>query len=240
MARIFREEQYNAKRNEILDFASSLVYSKGYEQMTTQDILDGLAISRGALYHYFASKEALIEALVNRMGKAATETFLPILEDPDLSALQKFHKYFEASASWKNGQKELIVSLLRTWYSDGNTLIRHKMSSESLKHTPLIFEPMIRQGIQEKVFTTRYPEQAAQFIAGLALIFSDKVIELVLSPLPDQAALRETETVLDAYFDAYFDTVERILGAPAGSLKVFNVDVFKEWLVVSQPESASQ
>ncbi len=233
MARLFKEEEYNAKRNEILDFASSLVYSKGYEQMTTQDILDGLHISRGALYHYFASKEVLIEALVSRMGKAAVETFLPILQDPHLSALQKFQRYFEASASWKNGEKELIIGLLRTWYSNGNTLIRHKMSSESLKQTPLILEPMIRQGIQEKVFTTRFPEQAAQFITGLALIFSDQVIGLLLSPQPDQATLQELETVLDAYFDAYFDTIERILGAPAGSLKVFDVDVFKEWLVVS-------
>lgn len=56
MARIVKEEAYNAKRNEILDIALSLVYSKGYEQMTIQDILDGLHISRGALYHYFDSK----------------------------------------------------------------------------------------------------------------------------------------------------------------------------------------
>jgi AcrR family transcriptional regulator len=240
MARLFKEEEYNAKRNEILDFAASLVYSKGYEQMTTQDILDGLHISRGALYHYFASKEALIEALVNRMGKAAVGTFLPILHDPDLSAVQKFHRYFEASASWKNGQKELILGLLRTWYSDGNTLIRHKMSSESLKQTPLILEPMIRQGIQEKVFTTRFPEKAAQFIAGLALIFSDKVMELVLSPQGDHATLQELEAVLDAYFEAYFDAIERILGAPPGTLKVFDTEVFKEWLTVSQPEPASK
>lgn len=239
MARIFKEDEYNAKRNEIIDFAASLVYSKGYEQMTTQDILEGLHISRGALYHYFGSKEDLVEALVNRMGKAAVETFLPILNDPDLSALLKFQRYFEASAAWKNLQKESIIGLLRTWYSNGNTLIRHKMSSESLKHTPLILEPMIRQGIQEKVFTTRYPEQAAQFIAGLALTFSDKMIELVLFPQPDQASLQELETVLDAYIDAYFDTIERILGAPAGSLKVIDADVLKELLVVSQPEPAS-
>src|ERR1035437_8757633 len=123
MARILKEEEYNAKRNEILDFASSLIYSKGYDLLTTQDILDGLHISRGAFYHYFSSKEDLIEAMVNRMAKPAAETLLPILQDPDLSALQKFHRYFEVSASWKNTEKELIIGLLRTWYSNGNMLI---------------------------------------------------------------------------------------------------------------------
>ena len=47
------------KRNEILDSARRLVYSKGYEQMTIQDILGELQISKGAFYHYFDSKGAL-------------------------------------------------------------------------------------------------------------------------------------------------------------------------------------
>jgi hypothetical protein len=41
------------------------------------------------------------------------------------------------------------------------------------------------------------------------------------------------EIALDAFFDAYFDSIERILGAPAGSLKVLDAGVFKEWLIKS-------
>ena len=239
MARILKEEEYNAKRNQILDFSLSLVYAKGYAQMTIQDILDGLHISRGALYHYFDSKEDLLEALVSRAGSQATQAFLPIVQDPQLSAIEKFRRYFEASAQWKSAQKELIVDLLATWYSDENTFIRHKMNAESLKGTPRLLEPMIRQGIEEKVFTTRFPEQAAIVITGVALSLTDTIIGLVLSPKPDRAAIQEIQTRLDVYFEAYFDTIERILGAPAGSLKVFDAGVFKEWLVVSRPVPAS-
>jgi TetR/AcrR family transcriptional regulator, transcriptional repressor for nem operon len=240
MARILKEEAYNAKRGEILDFAAGLVYSKGYEQMTIQDVLDGLHISRGALYHYFVSKQALLEALVERMGKTAAQTVLPILQDPHLSALEKFRRYFEASAQWKNVQKELIVGLIRTWYTDGNTLLRDKMSAETMKQTPLILEPMIRQGIREGVFTTRFPGQAAQIIAGLSLIFSDTIMGLILSPPADGAAQPDLPTTLNAHFEAYFDAIERILGAPAGSLKAFDGEVFTAWSDVSTPEPASK
>jgi hypothetical protein len=48
MSRTVNEEAYDAKRNEILDFAQALIYSKGHERMTIQDLLDGLRISRGA------------------------------------------------------------------------------------------------------------------------------------------------------------------------------------------------
>jgi AcrR family transcriptional regulator len=232
MARIVKEEEYSAKRNEILDVALGLVYSKGYEQMTIQDILDGLQISRGALYHYFDSKQALLEALIDRMGKSAEQTLLPIVQDPDLPALQKFRRYFEASARWKTMQKPMIVSLLRMWYSDENAFIRQKLTAESMRHTARLLELMIRQGIEEKVFTTRFPEQAAVIVAGIQLSLSDTLIGLLLSPGPDQAAFQKAEIIMDAYVD----TIERILGVPSGSLKVFEPDAFREWFVEIQPE----
>jgi len=53
MPRVIKEEDYAARRNGILDAARQLVYTKGYEQMSIQDILDALKISKGAFYHYF-------------------------------------------------------------------------------------------------------------------------------------------------------------------------------------------
>jgi TetR/AcrR family transcriptional regulator, transcriptional repressor for nem operon len=229
MARIFKEEEFNAKRNEILDFSLGLVYSKGYAQMTIQDILDGLHISRGALYHYFDSKETLLEALVNRMGKAAVETFLPILQDPHLTAIQKFRRYFEASAQWKSSGKAVILGMLRTWYTDDNTIVRQKMSAQSIKGTASILEPIIRQGMQEGVFSTRYPEQVAETIAGIAYGMADSMVGLMVADETAPVTLQKLETLLEAYFD----TVERILGAPAGSLKAFDASAFEEWLEVA-------
>jgi AcrR family transcriptional regulator len=236
MARIFKEDEYNAKRNEILDFALSLVYSKGYEQMTIQDILEGLQISKGFLYHYFDSKQAMLNALVDRMGQAAEQSLLPIVQDPDLPALQKFRRYFEGSASWKTAQKPLIVNILRTWYSDDNIFIRQKLTVESMKHTARLIEVIIRQGIAEKVFTTRFPEQIAKIIAGVSLSLTDTIVELLLSPTVDPAVFQKLEDTLDAYVD----TLERILGAPSGSLKVFEAEAFREWFVALQPELESK
>jgi len=133
-------------------------------------------------------------------------------------------------------QKEMIISLLRMWYTDENALIRQKLTSGSIKQIALLLAPVIRQGIQENVFTTRFPEQVAVIVAGVALSFSDTIIELMLSPNPDQATFQKSEIILDAYVD----TIERIVGAPSGSLKVFEPDAFKEWWGVLQPEPESK
>jgi AcrR family transcriptional regulator len=226
MARILKADEYNAKRNEILDFAQHLIYTQGYEQLTIQDLLEGLDISKGALYHYFASKEALMEALVDRMGREAVQHLSLIVQDANLTAIQKFRRIFETSARGKTSQRELISSFMRLWYSEENAFFRQKMSDESRKHMAGLYEPVIRQGIAEGTFTARYPKQVAVIIAGISLSLSDRIIELLLSPQLDQAAIQELEDTLEAYVD----TIERILGAPASSLHAFAPGVFDEWL----------
>ena len=67
MARIVNKEEYNRKRNEILNSAQKLVYTIGYDQMTIQDILNETKMSKGAFYHYFSSKSDLLEALITHM-----------------------------------------------------------------------------------------------------------------------------------------------------------------------------
>jgi len=236
MARVVKEVEFNAKRNEILDVALRLIYTKGYEQMSIQDILDSLKISRGALYHYFDSKHALLEALIDRMGQQAEQALLPIVQDADLSALQKFYRFFEVSARWKTMQRELIVSLLRMWFTDENALIRQKLAIESTRNMSLVLEPIIRQGIREKVFTTQYPQQVAEIIAGIALNLSDAVIGLLLYPQPDYTTIQKLGNILDAFVD----TIERTLGAPTGSLKVFKLEDFKDWWSEIQAEPGSK
>jgi len=62
VSRSVNAQEYAEKRNAILDVAQRYITTKGYEQMTTQDILEALQISRGAFYHYFESKQALLMA----------------------------------------------------------------------------------------------------------------------------------------------------------------------------------
>src|SRR5512143_2780441 len=97
MARTVNEKEYALKRNQILDVTQRLIYSKGYEQMAIQDILDELQISKGAFYHYFDSKPALLEALIERVGQEAIQLLNPIVEDPHLGALEKIQRYVDTA-----------------------------------------------------------------------------------------------------------------------------------------------
>ena len=225
MARVAKPEEQAQKRSEILDAAQKLIYRKGYERMAIQDILDDLQISKGAFYHYFDSKQAVLEALVDRMSKAAVQTILPVLQDAQLSALEKFRGYFKASLHWKSLHRPLIMSLLRMWYCDENVRIRQRLAAESIAYMAQLLGPVIRQGVTEKIFTTRFPEQVAVIIAGSALSVSDSLSRHMFSGQLDDARLQQ----IDTFLEAHIDSIERILGAPEGSLQVYEKNAFHDW-----------
>jgi AcrR family transcriptional regulator len=60
------ERKGDVRERAILDACEALLAHKGYEAMTVADIAEGAGITRGALYFYFGSKQAVVTALVAR------------------------------------------------------------------------------------------------------------------------------------------------------------------------------
>ncbi len=226
MPRVVKEEDYAARRNEILDVARKLVYTRGYEQMSIQNILDALKISKGAFYHYFDSKQSLLDGLIERMLDDAEQVLRPIVDAKDLSAIEKMRRYFDTAGRWKVAQKKFMLDLFRVWRADANAIMRQKQEAASIKRIAPMLTEIIRQGIDEGVFSTKYPEQFGNIFVGLSHGFEDKLVELLLTDHPPPDAVQQ----LEALIGAYSDSVERILGAPSGSLPLGNIATMKEWL----------
>ena len=226
MARVVKEDAYAARRNEILDVAQRFIYTKGYEQMSIQDVLNELQISKGAFYHYFDSKGALLEALVERMAeKEVVPLLASIVQDPRLSALEKLNHYFSTAGRWKIAKKGLMLELVRVWMADENAIVRQKMISVSIGQvTPLLTE-IIHQGIREGVLTTPYPDQVSEMVYSLFLSLGDTFSKSLLSYVPERDDLRQLEMITAAYTDA----LERVLGAPKSSLVIMDSESMKEW-----------
>jgi len=226
MARVINEGEYASRRNEILDAAQRLVYTKGFRQMTIQDILDDLQISKGAFYHYFDSKQDLLEGLVARMLVAIEGQVVPVVRDPALSPLEKLERFFSVIAGWKIDRKTFILALLQSWYSDDNALVRQKVQAASVEVIGPLLDEIIREGIQAGELRTAYPDQAARLFFTLAMGLGNALGMELLSAEPQGYDLGSIESTVAAYTNA----IEHVLGAPAGSLHLFYMDALKEWM----------
>lgn len=223
MARVVKE--YGVRRNEILDSAQRFVYTKGYEQMTVQDILDSLHIAKGTFFHYFNSKSALLEALIERMLDEMERIAVPVVDDPNLAALEKLQRFYATIGRWKTAQKDFLLALLRVWYTDDNAIVRQKMLVAGLGRLTPMLTAIICQGIREGVLSTRYPEHAGEVVLAILQGLGDAFAQSLLSFDPALHDLRHIQGKVDAYTDA----LERVLGAPSGSVWLVDTETLKEW-----------
>lgn len=230
MVRTVNEQEYALRRNAILDTVQQLIYSKGYEQMTIQDIVDELKISKGAFYHYFDSKQDVLEALLERMLDEAEQLLIPIVQNPALPALVKFQHFFDAINQYKTAQKALFLEILRVWYADDNIIVRHKSRAVGVKRMAPLFSALIRQGIEEGVVKTSYSEQLSEVVLSLAANLGDTLGEMLLAFDAERGNMARVEATIAAYTDA----LERILGISPGSLSLTDAETLKAWFVSPQ------
>lgn len=225
MARTVNRAAHAVRRDAFLDVAQRLILARGYERMSVQDVLDELDASRGAFYHYFDSKVALLEGVVDRIGAAATEAVLPVLDDPALTAPEKLARLFSGIARWKSQRKELMLQYLRVWYSDDNALLRDKVRESTMTGLAPMLARIIEQGRAEGVFTVDSAEESARIFVYLLMGAQDVAGRLFFACEAGLVSFEEVEHRFAAFGQAY----ERLLGAPAGSLRLTDMDVVREW-----------
>ncbi|MGC8140544.1 TetR/AcrR family transcriptional regulator, partial [Salmonella enterica] len=60
-------QAYKLRENAILDAATSVLGSKGYDLMTMDDVAGAVGISKPSLYKHFKSKEEILDAVIDRI-----------------------------------------------------------------------------------------------------------------------------------------------------------------------------
>ncbi|MCX8062027.1 MAG: TetR/AcrR family transcriptional regulator, partial [Anaerolineales bacterium] len=199
MARLIDEQEHTAKRKRILDAALRLIYTKGFERMTIQDLIAELGISKGALFHYFPSKRELLEALVDQMTTDILHHLTPILEDHTLNARQKLEKYFRAALHWKTERRDLLIAITRAWYLDENAIVRQKAFDKGMieQLVPILVQ-LIEQGNHDGCWNVAQPKAVATMSVYLLQSLGDTLSRQLLSPSPtlDRTWL---ENILEAY-----------------------------------------
>ena len=78
----------------ILAVSYRLFLEKGYDHTTIQDITDALGMSKGAVYHHFKSKEAILDRIYDQYY-AESGLHAAALDAPGLSGLEKLRKLLE-------------------------------------------------------------------------------------------------------------------------------------------------
>ena len=80
------------RKNEILDVTRRLINEKGLINTSTNDIARAVGISRGTLYHHFESKEAILDALVEKLSADIYRRAREIAQDKSIPVMERILK----------------------------------------------------------------------------------------------------------------------------------------------------
>ncbi|BDH61639.1 TetR family transcriptional regulator [Lysinibacillus sp. PLM2] len=196
-------KKHEERRIEIITVAKGLFSSNGYENTTVNDIIKKVGVAKGTFYHYFKSKDEVADAVIQDSIDSSVQLFKQIINNRDLKAIEKFIniiQYFSQETS--NHFNDGLMTYL---HHKDNVLLHQKMKVAMIKEYVPIISSVVKQGMEEGVFHTNFPDEITEFLlVGLHFMLDPNIFSLTHEDLIDK---------LDAIDEIY----EKLLGAPKGS-----------------------
>ena len=213
------------RRQELMVAAQQLFYTKGYENTSVNDIIKAVGVSKGAFYHHFDSKTAVLEAIVTQIAEQVVANMQAIIADETLSAIPKWQKAVQLSNNWKIERKAEMLEASRLMHMDENILLAHKIRTETLNGMAHEMAKIISQGVDEGVFDVEHILETAEIMMVNISTISETMYELIFNyekyDDPTTLALQKNAAVQTA--------VERLLSAPPGSMPIIDNDTLIAW-----------
>lgn len=225
MPRTLNLAEHMVRKEAFVEAAERLMQTRGYERTSIQDILDELSASRGAFYHYFESKQALLEAVIDRMVEAGLASVEPIVQDPNLPAADKLVRMFSGIGRWKTDRRDLIEAFLEVWLSDDHAVVREKFRRKLVGRFVPTLAKIVKEGIAEGSFRVESAEDTAWVLMILIQGMQDEAMDLYAARQANTVSFDEVLTRFASFAGAF----ERVLGVEAGSINLVDTSILQAW-----------
>jgi AcrR family transcriptional regulator len=147
----------------VLSAARTLFGSKGYAQTSVDEIASAARVTKGAVYHHFASKEALFRAVwVEVETDAQARAFAAI--DPDQGAVEQLVAVMQAYLDAALDEEIRRITLI-----DGPALLGLEPDAPEFAQGTELARAFIAEAIARGELMDVDPLVLAQLLGGLAL-----------------------------------------------------------------------
>ncbi|HDR4686564.1 TetR/AcrR family transcriptional regulator [Bacillus cereus] len=168
-------KEYEERRKEILETAERLFLAKGYTKTTVNDILKEIGIAKGTFYHYFKSKEEVMDEIIMRIIKEDVTKAKRIVSNPDIRVLDKLFKILMEQSPKSGDVKEKMIE---QFHQPNNAEMHQKSLVQSIIHLSPVLTEVLEQGIEEGIFSTPYPQETIELLLSSAqVIFDDGLFQ---------------------------------------------------------------
>ena len=208
------------RKEAIMKTAEKLFFEMGYAETSIQDILDALSISKGGFYHYFDSKNALLEEICRERSARDIERIRAELFSGKFSPVQKLNLLLGALHLFNREDACFVAMVLKVSYVDGDVHFRDQMRTYMQDNLRMMVDEVLREGMADGSFFTRNPGQLGRILLMLGYDVNDEVCRILAAEHENP----ECVIAIIDLLDAYRESVENLCGARFGSISLFDLE----------------
>lgn len=162
-------KEHDERKNEIIDTAAALFIDKGYDQCSVNDILNSIGIAKGTFYHYFKSKEDVLDAAVNKMSVQIFTHVQEIAAKKEIPPLDRIIQVLLATRVTDHTEKALIEEM----HKMQNALLHQKTLVSIITMLTPVFTEIVEEGNTSGIFQCKYPQESIQILLSATLTLLD-------------------------------------------------------------------
>ena len=189
-----KEREKLLHRKEILEAALRLFSSKGFHNVSMQDIANESEFGVGTLYNFFNSKEQLFIELMKAGIERIGQLVIPILESKQ-DEKEKLSEFIRVHVDMIEGNVEFIKLYISQYgmSTSANPMLKDISNLKTTVAAKL--ESVIKAGIQKQIFRRVHPE-----IVALSLRATLEAFDLESSEHFDKAKVKDGVLKIESFF----------------------------------------
>ena len=197
------------KNNRILDAFQELLDKKNIQTISVSEIAQTAGIGKGSIYYYFPSKDAILEALVERNYEKPLETAKQLAAQTEISPFTRMAMIFQAC---RNSREEFQKqdSTGKAESAQAETFLHHQYLKHLISELKPTLTQIIQQGIDNGEIHFDYPAALAE------------IVLIVLSIKLDNTLVPSTSEEIGETIRGLIALLEKGTENPVGSLNFLN------------------
>lgn len=179
-----------SKYDKILDTLQSLLSVKPIQSISVSEIASTAGISKGSIYYYFASKNEILDALVERNYKKILEEARDLAQKTTISPFTRMAMIFQAC---KSSAKEIVMKNESDDDSDAQRALLHqKYINYIISELKPTLASIIEQGIELNEIHFNDPMALSEIV----LIILSVKLDSTISPTSQEETARTISALI--------------------------------------------
>ena len=212
-------------KEEFLDLAEELFADLGYENTSVDRLISGLGVSKGAFYHHFRSKSALLDAALERWLLSAEAHLKEVLAGK-APATEKLRNFMLSLNAVKSENRESSLQVGKFLLQDANAILLSRMRCAARSRLVPLLTTIIEQGALEGEFQLENPQLVTRIVWDIC----EAMDGILGRTLIETGGKRIEPGELLNIYNTYTLAIERVIGAPKKSLYLADDTIFQSWI----------